>query len=248
MAAQSDKTRCAAGTFTRTAPALPKSIAILHLRSNVRPLGGASCDSVLHPVFLLVFLGAVQGVQIKSVPPGQKWPGFSFALHLLKVQGFCFALLQYSPHTNIYSAFCAVNATIPHTAQNSAQGFTGAFPAIRLFCRRCVAGASAYTAPAAPRWSVSQRRNTSSTYQIPAPHRTLYSSAQTADYTNLTGSRCFPRPAACNLAPVNSQGAPGQSGTPHPAGQSSSRGNAAGGAEPLAASAGSLFGLSPDSQ
>lgn len=33
---------------------------------------------------------------IKS-SPGQKWPGFSFALHLLRVQGFCFALLQYSP-------------------------------------------------------------------------------------------------------------------------------------------------------
>lgn len=113
------------------------------------------------------------------------WPGFSFALHLLRVQGFYFALLQCSPHTNVYSAFCAVNATIPHTAQNSAQGFTVAFPAIRLFCRRCVAGASAYTAPAAPRWSVSQRRNTSSTYQIPAPHRTLYSSAQTAYYNNV---------------------------------------------------------------
>lgn len=141
--------------------------------------------SALYPVFFLAFLCTVQSVQIKSVPPGQKWPGFSFALHLLKVQGFCFALLQYSPHTNVYSAFCAVNATIPHTAQNSAQGFTGAFPAIRLFCRRCVAGASAYTAPAAPRWSVSQRRNTSSTYQIPAPHRTLYSSAQTAYYNNV---------------------------------------------------------------
>lgn len=165
------------------------------------------------------------------------------------MQGFCFALLQYSPHTNVYSAFCAVNATIPHTAQNSAQGFTGAFPAIRLFCRRCVAGASAYTAPAAPRWSVSQRRNTSSTYQIPAPRRTLHSTAQTAYYNNVykgaevpacyrsmparrgqlppcmdrwqvlhpanllrgqrlnlyrvspTASRCFQRPAACNLAP-----------------------------------------------
>jgi hypothetical protein len=33
---------------------------------------------------------------IKS-PPGQQWPGFSFALHLLRVQGFYFALLQYSP-------------------------------------------------------------------------------------------------------------------------------------------------------
>lgn len=32
---------------------------------------------------------------IKS-SPGQKWPGFSFALHLLRVRGFYFALLQYS--------------------------------------------------------------------------------------------------------------------------------------------------------
>jgi hypothetical protein len=58
--------------------------------------------------------------------------------------------------------------------------------------------------------------------------------------------RCFSRPAAFDLAPVSSQGAPGQSGTLYPAGQSSSRG-AAGGAEPLAAFAASLFGLSPDS-
>ncbi len=43
---------------------------------------------------------------------------------------------------------------------------------------------------------------------------------------------------------VSGQG--GRSGALHPAGQSSSRGTA-GGAEPLAASAASLFGLSPDS-
>ena len=53
---------------------------------------------------------------------------------------------------------------------------------------------------------------------------------QVADYAS---------PAACNLAP-------GQPVALHPAGQSSSRG-AAGGAEPLAALAVSLFGLSPDS-
>lgn len=57
-------------------------------------------------------------------------------------------------------------------------------------------------------------------------------------------SRCFQRPAACSLAPVSNQGAP--AGTLHPAGQSSSR-SAAGGAEPLAACAAALFGLSPDS-
>lgn len=32
--------------------------------------------------------------------------------------------------------------------------------------------------PPAPRWSTSQRRNISSTYQIPAPRRTLYRSTQ----------------------------------------------------------------------
>ena len=30
------------------------------------------------------------------IPPRPRWRGFSFALHLLRVQGFCFALLQYS--------------------------------------------------------------------------------------------------------------------------------------------------------
>ncbi len=37
----------------------PKNISILHPRLNVRPLRGASGDSVLYPVFLLVFLSAV---------------------------------------------------------------------------------------------------------------------------------------------------------------------------------------------
>lgn len=55
-----------------------------------------------------------------------------------------------------------------------------------------------------------------------------------------------PRQTACDLAPVGDQSAPGQPGTIHPAWQSSSRGMT-GGAEPLAAPAVSLFGLSPDS-
>jgi hypothetical protein len=44
----------------------------------------------LHPVFLLVFLCALQGQQIRSILPGQKWPGFSFALHLLEGTGLLF--------------------------------------------------------------------------------------------------------------------------------------------------------------
>lgn len=92
----------------------------------------------------------------------------------------------------------------------------------------------------------------------PPPRRTLYRPAQppyynkvykrvqhTADHASPAGSRHFPRPAACNLAPVIGQGTP--AGTLHPAGHSSDMG-AAGGAEPLTATAVSLFGLSPDSQ
>lgn len=41
---------------------------------------------------------------------------------------FCPDAIQ--PHTSVYSAFCCVNAIIPPTSQNSAQGFTAAFPAI----------------------------------------------------------------------------------------------------------------------
>ena len=39
--------------------------------------------------------------------------------------------------------------------------------------------------PPALRWSVSQRRSTSSTYQIPAPPRTLHRSAQPTYYNNV---------------------------------------------------------------
>jgi hypothetical protein len=60
-----------------------------------------------------------------STPPA--WRGFSFALHLLRVQGFYFALLQYSPIQAFTTRFCIVHAVIQPTPQNSAQGFTGAF-------------------------------------------------------------------------------------------------------------------------
>lgn len=123
--------------------------------------------------------------------------------------------------------------------------------------------------PSAPRWSVSQRRSTSNAYQIPPPRRDAVQVSASTYYNKVykgatllwiharrcsisqtmqarRRSRYFPRPAACSLAPVSSQGTPGQPGTIHPAGQSSSR-SAAGGAEPLAALAVSFFGLSPDS-
>ena len=166
MAAQSDKTRSATGTFTRTAPTLLKSIVVLRLRSNVRPLGGASCDSVLCSVFLLVFLCAVQSIQIRSISPGQKWPGFSFALHPTRCRAFILSLYNTAPYKRLQRVLrsqCNLYHTRRKTARRALQGL---FLLFVIFCRCCVAGASGYTAPPAPRWSVSQRLDGLHRYQI----------------------------------------------------------------------------------
>lgn len=62
--------------------------------------------------------------------PRPCWRGFSFALHLMGVQGFYFFLLQYSQIQVFTTAFLPSMQFIQPTTQNSAQGFTGAFPEI----------------------------------------------------------------------------------------------------------------------
>lgn len=62
--------------------------------------------------------------------PRPCWRGFSFALHLMGVQGFYFFLLQYSQIQAFTTAFLPSMQFIQPTTQNSAQGFTGAFPEI----------------------------------------------------------------------------------------------------------------------
>lgn len=95
--------------------------------------------------------------------------------------------------------------------------------------------------PPARRWSVSQHRSTSSVYQIPTPRRTLHSLAQPPiiiRYIRVQGCATVVDP--CRTVPHIADHA-------SPAGQSSDQG-AEGGAEPLTATAVSLFGLSPDNQ
>ena len=87
-------------------------------------------DIFLYPVFLLVLFVAVQSIQIRSIPPGQKWPGFSFALHLLRVKGYCFAPLQYAHIQAFTVAFILFMQFIQSMPQNNVQSFTGAFPAL----------------------------------------------------------------------------------------------------------------------
>lgn len=72
--------------------------------------------------------GAISVDTISDSTPLRR--GFSFALHLLRVQGFYFALLQYSPIQAFTARFVQLMQVIPPTPQNSAQGFTGAFPLI----------------------------------------------------------------------------------------------------------------------
>ena len=115
--------------------------------------------------------------------PRPRWRGFSFALHrhgagLL----FCPATIQ--PHTSVYRVFCRVNAIYtahtakPHTGLCS--GFSCYLPHSTAADTRPIQSA---IIPPAPRWSVSQRRNTSSTYQIPPP-RMDASQVSTAAYYN----------------------------------------------------------------
>ena len=76
------------------------------------------------------------------------------------VQGFYFALLQYSPIQSVYSAFCSVNANYTaHAIKQHAELY-------RRFSRNLYRSAAADTRPtqaaiipSATRWSVSQRPN-----------------------------------------------------------------------------------------
>lgn len=72
--------------------------------------------------------------------------GLFFCLASVEDAGLLFCPATIQPHASVYSAFCIVNAVIPQKPQNSAQGFTGAFPAIRRILPLLCDGASGYTA------------------------------------------------------------------------------------------------------
>ena len=67
-------------------------------------------------------------IQYLSPPP--PLAGLFFCLAPAEGAGLLFCPATIQPNTSVHSAFCFVHATIPPTPQNSAQGFTVAFPAI----------------------------------------------------------------------------------------------------------------------
>jgi hypothetical protein len=120
--------------------------------------------------------------------------GLFFCLASANGAGLLFCPATIQPHTSVYSAFCAVNAVIPLTPQNSVQGFIGIFPAICRVLPLSCGCASDYTAPPVPRWGASHRNSVSSVYPIPTPRRTLYRSAHTAYYNKVYKGAAYRRP------------------------------------------------------
>lgn len=94
--------------------------------------------------------------------------GLFFCLASAEGAGLLFCPAAIQPHTSVYSVFCAVNAN--YTA-NDAKRRTGLYSGFSCNYANSTAHNTRQTQaaiiPLAPRWSVSQHRSTSSTYQIP---------------------------------------------------------------------------------
>lgn len=111
--------------------------------------------------------------------PGQKWPGFSFALHLLRVQGFCFAPLQCSKiqaFTTRFVLSIQLYRTCRKTAHRALQ---------RLFLRfapfnrpQYQTGKSGYNAACATLEHITAPQHLQRIPKYKRHARTLYSSAQ----------------------------------------------------------------------
>jgi hypothetical protein len=212
------------------------------------------------------------------IPPRPRWRGFSFALHLLRVQGFYFYPATIQPHTSVYSGLSVTHAIILPQSQNRLQSFAAAFPLI------CPIPAHAMQQPHkttihhlrhAGGHTVKRSTSTDTKYQRHAGRCTAqhsrpiiirYIRARPC-YGFMPDGAAYRRP--CKPGGVCVSTCTGSSrrrldasharritiwhrvsstgSTLHPAGQTSGR-DTAGGAEPMAALAASLFGLSPDSQ
>lgn len=111
--------------------------------------------------------------------------GLFFCLASAKGAGLLFCPAAIQPHTSVYRAFCFVNATIPPTPQNSAQGFTDAFQIICRVLPLLYGGASCYAVQPARRWMAYRQAQRLHRYQISPPRQTLHRSAQPPYYNKV---------------------------------------------------------------
>lgn len=164
--------------------------------------------------------------------------------------GLLFCPAEIQPHTSVYSTLCIIHAI--YTDQTP-RPFTGLYSSVSVDFTHSkahnVANTQTARTPPAPRWRAYRQALHLHRYQIPPTHWTLYRSAQppiiiryirvqhTANHASPAGSA----PTVCGSLASAAPGAPAEGSVPPPVpGQP-------GGAEPLAATAAALFGLSPDS-
>lgn len=114
--------------------------------------------------------------------PRPRGGAFSFALHLLRVQGFYFSTLhtaQYKRLQRILSCPCSYTA-------NAVKQRTELYSGVSCDCARSAAHDTRPTQSAiilpVPCWSACLRLDTLNQYQISPPRRTLYRPAQTPYY------------------------------------------------------------------
>lgn len=112
--------------------------------------------------------------------------GLFFCLASVEDAGLLFCPDAIQPNTSVYSAFCAVHASYTaHAAKQRTGLYSGVSVNLTHSSVHNTVTTQANYAPPAPRWSTSQRRSTSSAYQIPEPRRTLYRSAQPPYYNKV---------------------------------------------------------------
>ena len=182
--------------------------------------------------------------------------GLFFCLASAEDAGLFLSSCNTATYKRLQQIFCY---QCNYTAQTS-KAFTGLYRGISVDSTHSSAHNTAATqadyTPPAPRWSAHTRPDAMHRYQIPTPHRTLYSSAQPPYYNKvyIGVQRRTPVMDLCQTVQRIPQTMPARRGQRlhlyrvSPA-LSTRRGSpAAGGAEPLAALAAALFGLSPDSQ
>lgn len=197
--------------------------------------------------------------------------GLFFCLASAEGAGLLFCPTAIQPHTSVYSAFCAVNAIFTiHTIKQHTELCSGFSCDYARSSAHDTRQTQAAIIPPVPSWSVSQRRNTSSAYQDTTAtpdavqlstadyYNKVYKSAppvmdlcQTVQHIADHASPAGSAPTVCGSLASAAPGASAEGSTSPPVqgqpGGAVQQQGAAGGAEPLTATAVSLFGLSPDS-
>lgn len=186
----------------------------------------------MHLVFLLVFLCAVQGQQIKKHFTRSEMAGLFFYLASTRCRAFILPGCNTAPYKRLQRVLqCQCNYTAHATKQH-----TGLCSGFSCDCTRSTAHDTRPTqqaiAPPVPRWRAYTRPDALNRYQIPPPRLDAVQGSTAAYYNKVykradhasgggsastpvnlvrvspAGSRCLPRPAACSLAPSTRRGSP----------------------------------------